>query len=37
MSNIAARWNVLDSFIYKIESGMGKLLDAVKESCCSAN
>lgn len=32
MSNIAARWNVLDSFIYKIELGMGKLLDAVKES-----
>lgn len=32
MSNIAVRWNALDSIIYKIESGAAKLADAVKES-----
>lgn len=31
MSNIAARWNALDSFIYKIESGVTRLLNAVKD------
>lgn len=31
MSNIAARWNALDSFIYKIESGVTGVLNAVKE------
>ncbi len=32
MSNIAARWNALDSIIYKIESVMRKLSDAARES-----
>lgn len=31
MSNIAARWNALDSFIYKIESGVTGVLNVVKE------
>lgn len=30
MSNIAVKWNVLDSLILKIESGVAKLSDAVK-------
>lgn len=32
MNNIAARWNVLDSFICKIESRIDRLSNAVKES-----
>lgn len=32
MSNIAAKWNLLDTIIYKIESAILKLSNAVKES-----
>ena len=32
MSNIAVKWNVLDSFIYKIEINIAKLFNAAKES-----
>lgn len=32
MSNIAAKWNLLDAIIYKIESAVIKLSNAVRES-----
>lgn len=32
MSNIAAKWNLLDTIIYKVETTMIKLSNAIKEN-----
>ena len=34
MSNIVAKWNILDTFIYKVESALHKKFSIFKENQC---